>query len=467
MSYESAVIRDARNNVLRIAHPSVPGSPITYLSASVAAAAVTLAVADNYGFANADLFVVGRLGSDATEIKKVNAAVTQGTALTVTALTYAHAVDSQVALTLWDQVEISGAATATGSKTVITTTSIQPDRPETTYAVVGTTYAFYFARYKNSVTSAFSSYSDPADATGYAKTTVRSVKDSALSMVNEQVSGLISDDFLNQEIFNCEEEVYRMKQKWSWADSFGTIIGETVEGGYRIALPADIADPYSNNSIKNLRVGTRNNLTYLEKQEWDKRYIDVAHATVATTFLTGAVSIVLDDSSDFDSVGSITIGASSYAYTANDKSTGTLTVPATSDGQTAGADVWQNAVYAEPAGYTVFEGYLYFDCPVTSQFATLNVRMDYYRKPTAINSDDDSLNLPDFTVYHYYLAYKILLRKSNGSSDSASQEMKSEFQRKALQLMRKDRLPRVSWRPRLNSMRFQDSFQVIATNPLP
>lgn len=468
MAYELPVLRNAAGNTIRIAHPMIPASPVTYLAASAAAADTAVTVLDNNGFANNDYAVIGSFGADKTEIKKIGAAVTAGTTLTFAALTYAHAVDSPVAFIGWNRVEISGATTATGSKTVITTMDIQADRPETVYVNTGTTYAFYFARYNNAQTATFSAYSDPMPTAGAATSTIRSVKDAALNMVSEKISSLITDEFLNKEIFNCEQEVWSSKKKWSWAYEFNYIAGDTVTGAWAVALPSDMADSQSNKSLISVRISDRAKLEYLTKEEWDRRYIGVAHTTLATTFSTSATSMVLTDSSDFDETGSVLIGATTYTVTANAQSTGTLTISAASAGQTAGVDVWQGASFGEPSGYTVFDGFLYFDRPISSGFAERNIHLDYYRKPTAIDTDNDALNIPDFTVYHYYLAWKVLLRRNSGISDRATETMRQLFEQRKDTLMRQDRLgQRTTFRPRLNTIRYRDGIQIIATNPQP
>lgn len=466
MAYEQPLIASVLGNTIEVMHPTIPSAVVTYLSSSVVATATSLTVLDNNGLTQNDLILLGPYAADKTEIKKVNAAVSAGTALTSTALTYDHPVDTKLTRMIWDQVEISGAATVGGAKTVITTMDLQVDRPVTTYVNTGTTYAYYFARYKNSVTSAFSEYSDSADATGYATSSVRSVKDEALSITNSRVGEIITEKFLNDEIFNCEQEVWAEKKVWSWSYAFDYILGNTVEGGISASLPSNIADPNSNKSLLHVRIGTRPELYYLTKEEWDKRQVNVAHTTLATTFNAGAVSIVLTDSSDFDDTGSIEIGSSSYTYTANDKSTGTLTVSATSDGQTAGVDVWQNSAFGEPTAYTVFGSKLYFDRAPDSSFAALNIYLDYYKKPTTINSDSDTLNIPDWSLYHYYLAWKIILRKNNGTPDSASEMMRNLYETRKRNLKQQDRTgQRISWRPRLNTLRVTNNIELIATNP--
>ena len=230
MAFQLGILKEVRGNVLRVGHPDIPAGPSTFLSVAPAAGVTSLTVVDNNNLANNEYIVIGRLGSDSTEIARISAAVTLGTALTVTTTTYAHSIDSPVKRILWNQVELSGSTTLTGSKTTIATVDLMADREETTYANTGTTYAYYFCRYKNSNTTTYSEYSDGLLAAGYDDNTVRAVKEEALRMTNQTIGDNITEFFLDKEINNCQQEVWEERRRWSWAYAFDSILGDTVEG---------------------------------------------------------------------------------------------------------------------------------------------------------------------------------------------------------------------------------------------
>jgi hypothetical protein len=465
MAYQLPILRSAERNTIIVSHPETPDNLLTYLSSPVSALGTTLTVQDNGGLAQDNFVIVGMQGSDRTEIVRITAAVTAGTSLTVGALIYDHPVDTQVKRTLWDQVEISGATTATGSKTVVATIGLLIDRSETTYVNTGTAYAFYFARFKNSNTSTFSAYSDAITAAGYAQNTVRVAKDSALDMINENVSDLITDQFLNKEVFNCEQEVWSQKKVWSWAYTFDSILSNTVEGQYRVALPSAISDSNSNKGVLLVRIGTENNLSYLDKAEWDKKYRGVKHTTVSTAIGVSDTTIVLTDSSDFASSGAIVIESDTIDYTGNTESTGTLTgVTNISATHAVSDDVWQSVSFGNPSAYTVFGGYLYFDVPISSTYAGLNIYLSYYRKPTTIDTDNDTLNIPDYSIYHYYLAWKTLLRLANGKSSADSEAMRMLYESRKDILMKRDRTgQKILIRPRLNTIAYPSTGEMTVT----
>lgn len=456
MAYELPVILSVLGNTIKVAHPTIPDAPQTSLTAGVSAAGLTLTVFDNNGFTNGDYIIVGEPGQERSEIRRIGAAVTAGTSLTVDALTYDHPIDTPVTFIPWNQVEISRTTTTTGTKTEITTMNIQIDRPSTTYVNTGTVGTYYFARYENSASVTSSEYSDYAIATGYATTSVRAAKDEALSMVNEKVSDVISEDFLNKQIYNCEQEVWSEKRRWSWSYTFDYILGDTAEGGIAMALPSDIARDDNMESILSARIKDRSDLQKITKQEWNIRMQTRVRTTVSTAITALDTTLTLTDVSDLDATGSVEIDSDTFTYTSKSVSAGTITgATGITSSHSVGIYVWQNTSFGEPQAFTVINGSLFFDSPVSSTYAAKNVYLDYYRKPTDINSDSDTLNIPDFTVYHYYLAWKILLRKANGAETSESKAMKTSYLERKQYLKRTDRTGQTQrYHPRLNSISY-------------
>lgn len=553
MAYQQAIILSAVGNTIKIAHPTLPDDPKTYLTASVSAGGTTLTVLDNtgtstigVGISDNDYLIVGRLGSDRTEIVQVNGVVTDGTSITISALIFDHPIDTPIQKIIWNRVNILGAATDGGSLSAVASNiNLHVERSETTYIVTGTTYAYYVARYVNQETSDVSTDSDYTLATGYPINSVRSVKDEALSIVNEKVTD-ISNDFLNSQILNCDREVWAERRHWSWAYTFDSIIGNTEEGGYSVALPSNISDSDSNKSILMVRIEKRPNLQYLTKEEWDRRYINVAHTTLNGAVAVADTTITLTDSSDFDLSGSIDIvgtsvtatitgtidpaasttvtgvgtlfttevhvgdylvvtgetrrvtaiasatsltiaaaftdGANdvspdvihrhsdSVAYTDNIKSSNLLAgvTGIQHGGHATGTHVWQGATFGQPAGYTIIDGTLYFDKPVSSEYADTNIYLSYYRTPTAVNSDSDTVNIPDVTLYHYYLGWKILLKKNNGSNTPESEQMRQFYEmRKKILVSRERTGQRNRLGPRINTIRYEgDGIEIVASSPV-
>src|SRR3990167_1412171 len=192
MSYEPVQFQLLRDNVLRIEHPSLPVTPKTYLTAAVAAAGTTLTVRDNAGFSNSsggDMILIGSFGDEQAEIKEVDGAITAGTSLTVTAVTFAHPINTPVRKIIFDQIEVYGNSTATSTgATLIATINIDVSSPYTEYVVSGTTYAFYGVRGIRSTATTYSgAYSDFIAAAGFDTITVGFIIKQAFDAVGEIV----------------------------------------------------------------------------------------------------------------------------------------------------------------------------------------------------------------------------------------------------------------------------------------
>lgn len=444
MAYASAKILDARGNVVRVAHPDLPQFPSTVALAS-SAGATAQTVGDNEGFADDNYIVLGPLGQDKTEIIRIDAAVTRGTSLTTTATVFDHPLDSPVKLILWNQIEISGASSVSGSKTVITTVDIDSAMPDTEYVVSGTTYSYYFARYKNSTSTTYSAYSDAAPATGYSADTVRAVKESALSMVGERVDeGVITNDFLNNEITNCEIDIWKEKRRWAQFDVNDYVLGTLDAGVVAFDMPTDISDPDTDEAIRSVRVRQVGQLRKVGREEFDGLRWDTAVDSLLTQADAGDTSVAMNSVADFEDSGSVFIGEDSVTYTSRDTTLNTLSgIPASGTGaitetHDAGVAVWQGGfVDMAPVVWTPMDGQVNLVLPASATFWGQAIYLSYYAKPTYPDSDADIVEWPDPELYHYYLAWKITLRRHDGVPTEASIQFKALYdERKKLLLSR-------------------------------
>jgi hypothetical protein len=419
MAYPVPHIKRVGENVIRVYHPEVV-EPSTYLTATVAASGTTLTVKSNLGFSNddpQDLLLFEGFGSEGAEIKRINGAITAGTSLTVAAVTFNHAIDTRISKVLFNQVELSGATALAGSKTSIATVAINVSGLYTDYIVTGTTYAFYFARFYNSLatTPYYGGYSDGISASDYDTNTVGYVKRNAFSTLNEEPGEKFSDVWIFDKVYEGERDVTKRLKRWSWLINEDYDAGNAATGVISFTLPTNIEDNKTNKSILGLRIGTGENLEYLGKAEYEERQVGVAHTTTSTTATIGATTLVLTDSRDFDDSGSVNIAGTSYTYTANTRSTGTLSgLTALAAEITSGTDVWQDATFGEPRFYTVIEGDVYLDVPVSSDFNGRNIWLDYYITPTKANSDGDALTVNDPMVIQLYLEREIKRKKLSG-----------------------------------------------------
>lgn len=171
--------------VVKAFNPDLDSIESTNLSQYHAAAATTLNVLGNQQFTNTDKILIGKPGTENAEIKAVSGAVTVGTTMTVTALTYPHSTDEPVYRLLFDQVKFYRSTTGpTGSYSSLATVTLDYDNPEniTTYNdSSGSSSTYYKVSYYNSVSTDESSLSDPIPGSGYNRSTAGAVIDEVLS----------------------------------------------------------------------------------------------------------------------------------------------------------------------------------------------------------------------------------------------------------------------------------------------
>ncbi|GAG20782.1 unnamed protein product, partial [marine sediment metagenome] len=80
----------------------------------------------------------------------------------------------------------------------------------------------------------------------------------------------------------------------------------------------------------------------------------------------------------------------------------------------ADVNVYQNATFGLPTKYTIFQGYIYFNCVIDADYVDQNYWSDYYKALTEYDSDADELDEPEFDFYVNYLKWAIKVKQSQG-----------------------------------------------------
>lgn len=401
--------------------------PITqsFLVTNTSSGLTILGVKNAFVFNENQVLAIGEEGNQSSEIiKTATTSAVSGNTITLASTTQQnHSAGSWVKVIPYDQVEVSWSATETGSKSVLLTTTIAIGLLENRYNDTANDSGYYFARYKNSINGSFSSYSDAAPYDGYTLQSARNAIDNALEMINKKTSEVLSDEFFFLQINNCQMETLREFKRWSFMQNWSQILTKTTAGTWRVPLPTDCDDQNTTKSIYNFRIGKELDMIWMDKQDWNDLIGSFPYTTMASTALSGATSLVLTSSSDFNPTGTVDIRGNSVTYTANNKATNTLTVSALTTSIGIGVDVFQQAGTGDPLYYTTWGGYLYHWPITNSTYAGRNYYLDYYKKLTPITTDTDQIVLPDPTVIQYYLAWKALLKLANGEQTPGSENM--------------------------------------------
>lgn len=437
----------------------------TFLTADIASGVSTLTVNNIIGFAVNQILLIGEPGMQGSEIIKTHASsAPSGSTITLAANTVLpHSTSTYVYVLKFDQVEFSSAATATGSKSVIqAATNILADQKYTEYNDLTATGLFYFVRFKETIGNTFSTYSDPAPASGYGVLAARAIIDAALGEINKPSSEILSDAFAFTQLDNFQTEVIRELKRWSWMQKFNSILGNATTGSWKVAVPTDLDDQNTNKSIYNLRIGTKQRLTWVDKEKFDELIGDMAFTTLASTLNVSDATMTLTNSGDFGTSGTVTIGAYTYPYTANNTGTGVLTltsvVPA-SQNQASGADVFLNPQSGLPNYCTTYGGNIYYFPILASTYNNLNLYLDYYTAQVRVTSDNQTLVVPDPVAAQNYLCWKFLKKINNGEETDASKAYQASFLARLTKLKNKEVLGKTfKMRPSINNFATQSEF---------
>ncbi len=439
-------IRTNRGNIgndIWVKMSDLNGFPRTYLSADEASGQTVLSVL--VGETPIDYVIIGIPGAEQSEIRRVTASAA-GTITVSAATDYAHAQGTLVTFIPFNQIELYSASSSGGSFSIQQTLSIRADSNETYFAQqTDASTIYYKARFKNENDTTYSDYSDEVSATGFGDDTVYSVKKRALDELGEEIGGIITDEYLNQSLWEGRREIDRKLKRWSWRTAFNTDIGNIVEGMWSVSAPATLRAPDSKQNILGLRIGSQGrNIGYIGKREMDEWYESIVHVTVATQPSVGQTTLVLSDVRDLDSSGSVTIGSNTITYTSKDNSTATLSgIPASSTGSidathAVGLNVWQYASFGEPTNYTIYENTLYFNVPFSSDFEGDNLFMDFYRTLPSYDSDADVVDEPDHDALTSYVKYKIKEKKAKGKIDRDMDSDYKDFVTRLSDMLRKE-----------------------------
>jgi len=175
-----------------IPHPKL-GPAKTYLTADVAAAATSSTVENYTGFAEDDLVVFGTLGNEKTEVVTLTSVTASTTLGHTVGPVFAHAADTPVCETEYDQVEIYSADAEDGTYSLVATADIAFDQKQTEYYdTSGGLTTWYKVRYKNSTTNNTSDYSAQIEGVGFESDQLGGIVERVLDELDDPTGSIYS-----------------------------------------------------------------------------------------------------------------------------------------------------------------------------------------------------------------------------------------------------------------------------------
>jgi len=409
MSTQTPSIKSVLDDVVEIALPSIEGNPSTHLTAPIAALGTSQTFADNSGLTDGDYLILGDTGGETTEIVKINAVVVYGTAVTTSACVFPHGYGTKVTLIRFNQVAIYGSDTADDiAPTLIDTINIDVAHGFNVIKV-STAYDYYYARYYHEETTTYSPYSDPVASSGLTPNSRGEIKKEFLSMFNEQIDDLITDDWLNRSINRWQRELSKRRKYWSVL--IGTEVTDMVEDQEAYDLPSDIQDK-SRDSIISVKAYNQPILTKIDQTIYNTLTYDSIGSGLATAIGLADVTVDVDDASDFTDAGSIHIEGDSIAYTGitANQLTGVTGITAT---HVVGLEVWHISNKGQPVKFLVdTETYQIKLWPIpNSNYDGRNLYVEYWRKFVDLINDADTtlFNWPEDC--YLYLNWQLAIRR--------------------------------------------------------
>lgn len=444
----------------------VLNTPVTYLASDATAGDTSLIVESINRFAIDKILLIHEPGNEHAEIIKTDAATapTGSTVTLASALTFDHPDGTKVYIIDYDQVEFSHATTVDGSKTVLTTMAIDADSPETIYRDSTYSSGYYFVRFKDSINTIYSDYSDPIPYSGWADNQVGSAIEYALKKNKTGFSENLTHEMLLQEARSAISIFLGKLKRWSRLQTFDHSLGLTARGAYAFAAPSDMYG-YSPKSVLQVRLAGRPKLQWKDKIDFDKYLDNVKHSTLVSGASTGATSITLTDANDFTDSYTVMIRGIEITGTAWDASTGVLSgIPASGDGSitadlSAGDDVWQGSYeQAEPLYFTVYEGFFYIWPLVSSTWAGKNLFLDYWLEAPTVESDADTLDLTRYDAVKHWLTWVVRAHvKYDGERrpDDVDFQLFTTIMNDAISMELKTQGQRGRGQPRPNTIKFR------------
>lgn len=214
-------------------HPSLENEK-GFLSQSVSAGALTTAIKSVAGISSGFYIVMGKPGSEKTEIVLITGVNTSTNVLSHAALKFGHGVDTPITVIKYNQVKFWKCSTIDGTYTLITTVDIDIDDEKTKYDYsAGLLTDYYKISYFNFNSSTESLKSEPLIGSGYAPGSVAQMIQGVRTLVGE----IPTDDQIISLLNLAEQTIYDYRDKWYFAKQRQTytVTADTA----RYPLPAD------------------------------------------------------------------------------------------------------------------------------------------------------------------------------------------------------------------------------------
>jgi hypothetical protein len=229
--------------IVRPSNPQIEKNEKTYLSADAVAGDTTLTIQNTEGITALDYFVIGKMGTEQTELVQI-ATVTGNNTITTGALKFNHSIDTPLSFIRYNKYQVHRASSKTGTYTQLgTNQDIEVDQEFSEYEdTSGASTNWYKIRFYNTQTNSYSDYSDVIQGTGYTDDSVQAIMDRIYIIGNDTGRKVISEDemmiVLNDgyriaisKVMSEDPDFYRKRGYLDVVNSYDTGTVAVTDGG--------------------------------------------------------------------------------------------------------------------------------------------------------------------------------------------------------------------------------------------
>ncbi len=299
------------------------------------AGVTTLTVKNNSGFILNDFVLIGNIGDERAEIKRISAAVIMGSSLTIIATSFAHDRDTPVIKCDYDQVAFYHSATTTappeGSFITNSRIPINPTEEYTYFNDNINTTGFGFTRYYDATALTYSVPSIAVPYTGYTKRMLRQMRKKVRRLINEPDESIVSDEEIDDELNLAQTELGQSRM-WSVLEDTKSL--STVANQYEYNLASSVFVLFNSKfnsqplgvitlhgwNLLRWNADTTGNPTHICMWGRRAKVYPYPSSSANTTTLTGdhtaiITTITVASTSNFREQGRIIIGSEIISYT--------------------------------------------------------------------------------------------------------------------------------------------------------
>lgn len=431
--------------LLSIAFPDITGYPSSSTTTAVVAGDSSLTVKNGAQFLPNQLLVLNGIGNPVSQIVAIANSVPGATSIPLAASFYPilnSPANTTLQVTPYNQVEIeysddfqeifeTGRYTASEAATLATwvvldTISLQPANATTYYQDSSPDVRSYRTRYYNSVEVFYSDYGAPILPDGYKNQSVGYIIQNALENMNKDLGSTDADQFTIQKMLDIARngmmDIHDQMVNFSFDFEKNYQMAQIEPGQNLYNLPPDMNFRTDQRSTLNVRVADQLKLTYIDADRYNWLLNNVHRSPIASTLTTLSATVTLEDSSNFPDSGTIIIATGdiedSVNYTANDRTTGVLTLESPSGVTTThaiGTVAWNGTSFGEPRQFTMFNRKIaLFPVPPVG-FNQRNITIDYYKAAHEVTDFNDYVPFSYPMVLYNYICMTIAERIDSDS----------------------------------------------------